>query len=181
MLVDSLPAEPQGKPINVKREREKHEDNQHANVKSGNSNLISCNVYLSFLIKPINIMVLIAFFFWKLEILPQNFYFTKLILAFTQDITPLPLTPPKYWGKFEDNVIIIDMCIDICMVIPGGCHVRKNTVSMRAYSHSWSISGYLGVGLCSRIYLDTGWDVKLHFKVPMILVPKPMEFTLNKF
>ena len=63
MQVDSLPAEPQGKPINVKREREKHEDNQHANVKSGNSNLISCNVYLSFLIKPINIMVLIAFFF----------------------------------------------------------------------------------------------------------------------
>ena len=50
--------------VNVEREREKHKDNQHAYVKSGNSDLISCKVYLTFLIKPINIKVLIAFFFW---------------------------------------------------------------------------------------------------------------------
>lgn len=128
--------------INVEREREKHKDNQHANVKSGNSNLISCNVYLTFLIKPINIKVLIAFFFWELEILPQKFYFTKLVSAFTQDITPLLLTPPKYLWKFEDDVIIIESVY----VHTWWCHVRKNTISIRAYSHAWSISGYLGVG-----------------------------------
>ena len=94
--------------VNVGREREKHKDNQHANVKSGNSNLISCKVYLTFLMKPINIKVLIVFFFWELEILPQKFYFTKLVLTFTQDITPLLLTPPKYLREFEDDAIIIE-------------------------------------------------------------------------
>lgn len=64
------------------------------------------------------------------------------------------------------------------MVTPSDYFARKNIISIRGCSHIWSINDHIR-DMLQNLPPHRLWFVRLHFRVPVSLEPKPAEHILN--